>query len=219
MTPGQLLSRSGTGSTTTPKVDESVDYHAFLRQISAPITQLPEFVEERPNERRQQAQSYGSAAGGVRFGRVAGGGVTDISVTFGGSHRPSVSASARPNRFAAALAAIKPLALAEIDATDEVAWMDAAQKLRRVAATGRSQSPRHAAIALVVSDALTFTPSRARATASRAGLLAALRSLREPFVSAEMEREVVEDLVAGGWKLTAPFDASAFAEFAQSLSN
>ncbi len=218
MTPGLLLSKPETGS-GTPHLDTTSDYEAISQRIAAPVTQMPELGEGGNTERSERATSSNRpGTGGIRFSGATKGTSTGMAITFGTSSRPAVAASARPtNRFTSALAALKPLALEEIDAADEIAWAEAAQRLRRVAVTGRSQAPRHAAIALVVSDALTFTPKVARAPASRSGLVAALRSLQEPFVSADMERTVVQELLRGGWKLTAPFDAGAFAEFARSL--
>ncbi len=127
----------------------------------------------------------------------------------------------RPSRargvFTAASAALKDVALSPGEA-DEATWLEAAQRLRRAAVVGRDRAPRHAALALILGDALTFTRAASLSQGWRSPLLAGLSTLQSPFVSADAERNLVRALLRAGWKLTAPLDEGVLREIARRRS-
>ena len=99
----------------------------------------------------------------------------------------------------------------------EATWMDAAQRLRTAAIVGRSRAPRHAALALIFSDALTFTLPEDVGDHGWGALVRGLVSLQEPFISSDNERAAIRSLLEGGWSITGPFDTDAFASVAPEL--
>lgn len=113
------------------------------------------------------------------------------------------------------LAALKRVALDRV--TDQAIWMDAAQRLRTAAVVGRSRAPRHAALALIFGDALTFTVPEDLSEKSWGCLVQGLIALQEPFVSSNRERTLIRALLDSGWSLTGPFDVDAFSRLAPEL--
>ncbi len=71
-------------------------------------------------------------------------------------------------------------------------------------------------MALIFSDALTFTMPEDLSTISWAPLVRGLVALQEPFISSEQERTVIRALLDGGWSLTGPFN-DAFSSVAPEL--
>jgi hypothetical protein len=106
-----------------------------------------------------------------------------------------------------ALAALKDVA---VGSADEARWMRAARLLRQAAVERKYGSPRVASAALVVSDALTFTELQHVDEGRREPLRVALRVLTQPFVSTEDEAAMFQAFLAGGWYVTAAFDAERF---------
>lgn len=117
--------------------------------------------------------------------------------------------------LAEALVALKHVALDR--GNNEATWMDAAQRLRTAAVAGRSRAPRHAALALIFSDALTFTLPEDVGDQGWGGLVRGLVCLQEPFISSDDERVVIRSLLEGGWSITGPFDVDAFSQVAPEL--
>jgi hypothetical protein len=117
--------------------------------------------------------------------------------------------------FGDALVALKEVTLASAD--NELTWMNAAARLRRAAVECRRRAPRHAALALIMSDALTFTTVGHDRPHTKTALITALQTLQEPFVSSQREREILDSLLRSGWSLTGPFDADTFADIAPDL--
>jgi hypothetical protein len=113
------------------------------------------------------------------------------------------------------LAALKHVALARV--TDQAIWMDAAQRLRAAAVVGRSRAPRHAALALIFGDALTFTVPEDLSDKSWGCLVQGLIALQEPFISSDRERTLIHALLDCGWSLTGPFDVDTFSRLAPGL--
>jgi hypothetical protein len=113
------------------------------------------------------------------------------------------------------LAALKRVALNRV--TDQVIWMDAAQRLRTAAVVGRSRAPRHAALTLIFGDALTFTVPEDLSDKSWGCLVQGLIALQEPFISSERERTLIRALLDCGWSLTGPFDVDTFSRLAPDL--
>jgi hypothetical protein len=114
--------------------------------------------------------------------------------------------------IASAAAALKRL-LAAPSLTEELA-VQASKSLRDAAVKSSTQSPRHAALALVLSDALAFTTVEEFDPGSdaRAALLDGYRVLLTPFVAGESEDLVVRELLEAGWNLTPAFAAGTFKE-------
>jgi hypothetical protein len=100
---------------------------------------------------------------------------------------------------------------------NEATWMDAAQRLRTAAIVGRTRAPRHAALALIFSDALTFTLPEDVGDHGWGALMQGLVSLQEPFISSDSERFAIRSLLEGGWSITGPFDVDAFSMVAPEL--
>jgi len=113
------------------------------------------------------------------------------------------------------LAALKRVALNRV--TDQAIWMDTAQRLRTAAVVGRSRAPRHAALALIFGDALTFTVREDLSDKSWGCLVQGLIALQEPFISSERERTLIRALLDCSWSLTGPFDVDTFSRFAPNL--
>jgi hypothetical protein len=86
-------------------------------------------------------------------------------------------------------------------------WQHAARRLRAATAQEQNRSRRHAALALLLSDALSFTsPDDPHdGAAARSALALGWRALSEPFISAETERQIALRLVAAGWQITLPY--------------
>ncbi len=108
--------------------------------------------------------------------------------------------------FGAAAVALKLLVLSTTGEREEIGWLEVAQRLRRAAVVGRHRAPRHAAVALILSDALTFTPSGSVDESWRSALLEGLLALQSPFVSTDVERRLVRALLRAGWKVIPPVD-------------
>ncbi len=101
--------------------------------------------------------------------------------------------------------------LAATDAPGDVQLAAVARALRFASAERRTSSPRVASVALVLSDALAFTPSSELTAAARASLKAGARALMEPFVSIDEEERVFSSLIEAGWEVTAFFNPQAYA--------
>jgi hypothetical protein len=86
-------------------------------------------------------------------------------------------------------------------------WQDSARKLRAATAQERNRSRRHAALALLLADVLSFTGPDDLDHQGRArdALELGWRVLSEPFVSTDAERRVTTELVRTGWQLTLPY--------------
>jgi len=123
----------------------------------------------------------------------------------------------RPSALGQATSALRRIVYAE--GPDDVAFLDASRALRRAMVTEEFRAPRHAALALIVSDALAFTSDETLDDWSRARrpLLTAFRELLKPFVPVEQERVVLRGLLDAGWHLTPPFDSEMFAEIEPEL--
>lgn len=132
------------------------------------------------------------------------------TVAIGSGEAASGTTTATP--ITAAAVALKRL-LGAPSLTEELA-VRASKTLRDAAIKTSTRSPRHAALALLLSDALAFTPVEeleAR-SASRGALLDGYRLLLAPFVGGGGEELVVQALIEDGWKLTPAFDAANFSE-------
>lgn len=117
--------------------------------------------------------------------------------------------------LSSSLAALKRVALDRV--IDQAIWMDAAQRLRTAAVVGRSRAPRHAALALILGDALTFTDPEDLSEKSWGCLVQGLIALQEPFISSDRERTLIRALLNWGWSLTGPFDVETFSRLAPDL--
>lgn len=103
-----------------------------------------------------------------------------------------------------ALASIQQLLRAE---PDSEVWQATARRLRAATEQERNRSRRHAALALLLADALSYTvPSDLRnPTIARNALTLGWRALSQPFISTETERMVTEALGEAGWQLALPY--------------
>jgi hypothetical protein len=90
---------------------------------------------------------------------------------------------------------------------DSEQWQACARRLRAVTAAERDRSRRHAAMALLLADALSFTqPEDLRdEDRARGALESGWRALAQPFVSGDVERQVTQALAAAGWHLSLPY--------------
>jgi len=119
--------------------------------------------------------------------------------------RPTPGASPLLDR---ALLELKKVA---VDGADGETMTAAARLLRATAVERRMRAPRTASVALLVSDAITYTPSKVIAE-NRQPLVTALRWLQEPFVPVEAEEAMFDTLLEAGWDITGGFDAARYAD-------
>jgi hypothetical protein len=92
--------------------------------------------------------------------------------------------------------------------SDEADLMSAARCLRSAALELRLAAPRTASVALLLSDAIAFTP--ASEETNKAPLQFGLRLLMEPFVPSAEEERLFDRLLDGGWEVTNAFDAADY---------
>lgn len=90
---------------------------------------------------------------------------------------------------------------------DPSLWQDCARRLRAATAVERNRSRRHAALALLLADVLSFTqPDDLREPeGARRALTMGWQALGQPFVSTDSERAVTRALARSGWQLTLPY--------------
>lgn len=124
----------------------------------------------------------------------------------------------RPAGLDSALASLRDFLKSAV--TENAEAIAVARQLRDAAVRIKNRNPRHAALALVLSDALAFTDMSAldQSDTSRAPLARGFQSLLNPFVSGETEQFVVEKLLEKGWSLTPPFDVEVFGSLEPDLS-
>jgi hypothetical protein len=96
-----------------------------------------------------------------------------------------------------------------LDATspDAAVWQDAARQLKALLQAEGNRSRRHAALILLLSKALSYTsPDQLEDTSAAAEVLDRGRQLLSgSFVSESNEREVMDGLLAAGWRITRPY--------------
>lgn len=108
------------------------------------------------------------------------------------------------NAFSAALAAVQRVLRS--DASVDL-WQSSARALRAATVQEAHRARRHAAMALLLADVLSFTqPTDLRdGAAARGALQRAWEVLAQPFVSTDAERAVTRELARTGWQLTLPY--------------
>lgn len=116
---------------------------------------------------------------------------------------PVTAAGSDPALRALASGALALRGLMASTLTDEHS-IEAARTLKTVALRCKNRFPRHAALALVVSDALAFTEVAALTDrdVARSALRPAFSALLGNFIAATTERQVLDALLEAGWKLT-----------------
>jgi hypothetical protein len=114
-----------------------------------------------------------------------------------------------------AAAALK--ALLSAVSLPETQWVETARLLRLAARMQRRSFPRIASVALLVSDALLYTPASALSADAMRPLQSAVSLLTEPFVGNDAERELFEAFVQSGWRVTPAFDAERLSEVAAAI--
>lgn len=127
-------------------------------------------------------------------------------------------ALANGSGFAMALGALRRVAYSE---PDEETWLDAYRRLRTTAVAEEFRAPRHAALALVISDALAFsTPDQVDAwDEARRPMLRGFKLLLQPFIPVSEEKGLLKELLETRWLLTPPFEAAAFASLESELAD
>jgi len=93
-------------------------------------------------------------------------------------------------------------------------WLRAARLLRSAALERRVVAPRIASVAVLLSDALTFTQPTDVSPAQRGALRSGLKLLTQPFVSTVDEGSLVDALLDNGWDVMASFQAEALGDLA-----
>jgi hypothetical protein len=111
-----------------------------------------------------------------------------------------------------ALVSLRELAMGHGGAPDA---LETARLLKRAALERKHSAPRTASVALLVSDALTFTNVANLAAVARQPLRTALETLVKPFISTEDERQVMQSLLANQWYVTPAFNGAAILAEAQ----
>ncbi len=123
----------------------------------------------------------------------------------------SVRVGPHPRILDDAVAALQPVALEPESTPSERAM--AARLLRSAALERRLLAPRVAGVAVLLSDALTFTSlSEGVSGSQREALKVGLRLLTEPFISTGEEGDFVDALLNSGWDIVAPLDFGELAE-------
>jgi hypothetical protein len=89
-------------------------------------------------------------------------------------------------------------------------WMQVSRALRETSVEHRRFAPRVASVALLLSDALAFTPPEQVEGERRRPLASGLQLLLEPFVPQDREEHLFRSLVTSGWRVTAYFDDADF---------
>jgi len=97
-------------------------------------------------------------------------------------------------------------------------WLRAARLLRSAALERRVVAPRIASVAVLLSDALTFTQPTDVSPAQRGALRSGLKLLTQPFVSTVDEGSLVDALLDNGWDVMASFQAEALGDLANVLT-
>ncbi len=142
---------------------------------------------------------------------TAGVGKTEITAT--GVIRGEVSRAHPERRIPSPLTrAAAALRTAWEDLEDDAQWLEVAQILREVAISERSRSPRHAGVALNLSDALMYTSPRQLEEREKAmgAVVRGYRLLLSEFVPLEEDQKLVQSLAENGWRLSAPFEDRLF---------
>jgi hypothetical protein len=124
----------------------------------------------------------------------------DVSAVSAAELRPPIRSSV----LSAALDALQEVLR---EPPDSELWQTCARRLRAVTAAEQQRSRRHAAMALLLADVLSFTrPDDLRShEAAREALQLGWRVLGQPFVSTDVERQVTRDLARAGWQLSLPY--------------
>lgn len=114
------------------------------------------------------------------------------------------AAPAQSRALAGALGALREVLGAD---PEPGLWQSAAQQLRAAMVQEAHRSRRHAAMALILSRALSYTDPRdlSDPEGARRALEAGWSALAQPFVPSEDEVDVTRALVATGWQLTLPY--------------
>jgi hypothetical protein len=110
----------------------------------------------------------------------------------------------RSSVLSAALAGVHAVLAAEPDIE---LWQATARRLRAATEQERRRSRRHAAVALLLADVLSYTAPAdlPDPRAAQSALSLGSRALSEPFISTETERRVTEELAKAGWQLVLPY--------------
>jgi hypothetical protein len=87
--------------------------------------------------------------------------------------------------------------------------LETARLLKRAALERKHSAPRTASVALVVSDALTFTNLADLAEPARQPLHKAVETLVKPFISTDDECDLMKSLLANRWYVTPAFNGAA----------
>jgi hypothetical protein len=95
--------------------------------------------------------------------------------------------------------------------SDPADWMEAGRLLRHAAIERKFSAPRTASVALVLSDALSFTEPGSITHERREPLRQGFSLLMKPFISTDEERELFRGLLRGKWYVTPGFDPAGFA--------
>lgn len=91
---------------------------------------------------------------------------------------------------------------------DEELLIAATRSLRRTSRVLKNTRPRHAAFAMVMSDALAYTnASDVDGLDGWRPFEHAYRRMLEPFIPSESEEALITDLLDAGWRLSPSFDS------------
>jgi hypothetical protein len=145
-----------------------------------------------------------TSPGTIQPGRSVVGRFDMATVSSPGQGLAAPSAPARSSVLSAALGSLQE---ALRHTPDIAVWQECSRRLRAATTQERDRSRRHAAMALLLADVLSFThPNDLRdADAARRALELGWRALSEPFVSGETERRVTTELARAGWQLSLPY--------------
>lgn len=178
------------------------------RSVTGKTTRGPEFSTPSALKVTVPGDEAKTSPGTIQPGRSAAGragvGFEMATVSSPGHRGAAPSAPARSSVLSAALGALQEVLRRNPDID---VWQECARRLRAATRQERDRSRRHAAMALLLADVLSFTqPSDLRnANAARSALELGWRVLSEPFVSEESERRVTTELARAGWQLSLPY--------------